>query len=176
MSRNIVLCGFMGSGKTTIGKMLAQHLLYTFVDTDDVIEATTGMTVPQIFEIHGEEHYRDLEHNAVKELASRKKSHVIATGGGVMTLQRNVDVFRTHGEKIIFLDIPFEVCYKRIKDSDRPLVRNNTKEALHEIYHARRDLYLAACDQRITGLDSQAIVREIIQGIHSSYTPESERY
>ncbi len=176
MSRNIVLCGFMGSGKTTIGKMLAQHLLYTFVDTDDVIEATTGMTVPQIFEIHGEEHYRDLEHNAVKELASRKKSHVIATGGGVMTLQRNVDVFRTHGDKIIFLDIPFEVCYKRIKDSDRPLVRNNTKEALHEIYHARRDLYLAACDQRITGLDSQAIVREIIQGIHSSYTPESERY
>ena len=176
MSRNIVLCGVMGSGKTTIGKMLAQHLLYTFVDTDDVIEATTGMTVPQIFEIHGEEHYRDLEHSAVKELASRKKSHVIATGGGVMTLQRNVDVFRTHGDKIIFLDIPFEVCYKRIKDSDRPLVRNNTKEALHEIYHARRDLYLAACDQRITGLDSQAIVREIIQGIHSSYTPESERY
>ena len=176
MSRNIVLCGFMGSGKTTIGKMLAQHLLYTFVDTDDVIEATTGMTVPQIFEIHGEEHYRDLEHNAVQELASRKKSHVIATGGGVMTLQRNVDVFRAHGDKIIFLDIPFEVCYKRIKDSDRPLVRNNTKEALHEIYHARRDLYLAACDQRITGLDSQAIVREIIQGIHSSYTPESERY
>ena len=55
-------------------------------------------------------------------------------------------------------------------------MRNNTKEALHEIYHARRDLYLAACDQRITGLDSQAIVREIIQGIHSSYTPESERY
>ena len=93
-----------------------------------------------------------------------------------MTLQRNVDVFRAHGDKIIFLDIPFEVCYKRIKDSDRPLVRNNTKEALHEIYHARRDLYLAACDQRITGLDSQAIVREIIQGIHSSYTPESERY
>ena len=120
MSRNIVLCGFMGSGKTTIGKMLAQHLLYTFVDTDDVIEATTGMTVPQIFEIHGEEHYRDLEHNAVKELASRKKSHVIATGGGVMTLQRNVDVFRAHGDKIIFLDIPFEVCYKRIKDSDTP--------------------------------------------------------
>ena len=85
MSRNIVLCGFMGSGKTTIGKMLAQHLLYTFVDTDDVIEATTGMTVPQIFEIHGEEHYRDLEHNAVRSWLPGKKAMSSPPAAGYRT-------------------------------------------------------------------------------------------
>ncbi|MBC8570234.1 shikimate kinase [Zongyangia hominis] len=176
MLHNIVLCGFMGSGKTTIGKMLAGHLLFTYVDTDDVIEASTGMTVPQIFEVHGEEHYRDLEHAAVQDLTSRNKSQVIATGGGMMTFERNVELFHSHGDRVIFLDIPFDVCYKRIKDSDRPLVRNNTPEKLRELYNARRDLYLKACDQRITGLDSEAIVREIIQGIELSYTPESERF
>ena len=147
MAKSIVLCGFMGCGKSTIGKQLARLTGYTFVDMDAYIEQKAGMSIPQIFDTFGEGHFRDLEYETAKELAQTPNA-VIATGGGVLTYERNVEVF-SQNTTIVFLDIPFSMCYSRIKNSSRPLVKQNTKQQLLKLYTKRRVLYKKACHIRV---------------------------
>ena len=91
----IVLCGFMGCGKTTIGKMLASALDYHFADTDEMLISESGKSIAQIFAESGESHFRDLEHQIVQKAAAL--SHcVISTGGGVMTFERNARLLAQH--------------------------------------------------------------------------------
>lgn len=134
----IFLCGFMGCGKSTIGRRLAAQLHVPFTDMDDHIEQQAGMTIPEIFEKYGEPHFRDLETQAVRELASREG--VIACGGGAMLREENAEIAAESGQ-VLYLDVPFYICYRRISGSDRPIVRRSTREQLETLYNTRKPVY-----------------------------------
>lgn len=145
---NIVLCGFMGSGKTVVGKELAKILGVKFVDTDELIEAEQGVAIKAIFAAHGEDYFRDLEYEMCKKVAEMN-GVVVSTGGGAMTFKRNVDAIK-EGSKIVFLDASFDVICDRIGDSTtRPLFQD--KEKAKKLYNERKDKYLSAADYVING-------------------------
>ena len=145
---NIVLCGFMGSGKTVVGKELAKILGVKFVDTDELIEEEQGVAIKAIFAAHGEDYFRDLEYEMCKKVAEMN-GVVVSTGGGAMTFKRNVDAIK-EGSKVVFLDASFDVICDRIGDSTtRPLFQD--KEEAKKLYDERKDKYLSAADYVING-------------------------
>lgn len=145
---NIALCGFMGAGKTVVGKELAKVTGRKFVDTDEMIEAETGVSIPAIFASRGEEYFRDLEFEICKKAAELKNS-VISTGGGAMTFERNVEAIKK-GAKVVFLDASFDVICDRVGDaSSRPLFKN--RENAKALYDERREKYIAAADFVVDG-------------------------
>ena len=148
---NIVLCGFMGCGKSTVGKILARKRGMKFVDMDAYIEKKQGMKISEIFEKYGEPAFRDMEHQACKEL-SESEGFVIASGGGAFTFQRNVDVFKGK-DKIVLLDVPLAVISERLKnDKVRPLLQRPDKEqAMRELYKKRLPVYRKAADIVVCG-------------------------
>lgn len=145
---NIILCGFMGSGKTTIGMELAKIMGRKFVDTDELIEKEQGIAIKAIFAAHGEDYFRELEFECCKKIADMKNC-VVSTGGGALTFQRNVDVLKTGG-KIIFLDADFDVICSRIGNSkNRPLFQDRAKAKA--LYDERKSKYLSASDFVVDG-------------------------
>jgi len=145
---NIVLCGFMGCGKTSVGQELAKQLSYTFIDTDEIIEKNQKITIKEIFEKYGENYFRDLEYNVCKEIANMENC-VISTGGGLMTYERNVRETKKCS-KVIFLDSSFSVISKRLGEDDtRPLFKD--KEKAQKLYDERKEKYLLAADYMING-------------------------
>lgn len=145
---NIVLCGFMGSGKTVVGKELAKILGVKFVDTDELIEEEQGVAIKAIFATHGEDYFRDLEYEMCKKVAEMN-GVVVSTGGGAMTFKRNVNAIK-EGSKVVFLDASFDVICDRIGDSTtRPLFQD--KEKAKKLYDERKDKYLSAADYVING-------------------------
>lgn len=145
---NIVLCGFMGAGKTVVGKELAKILGRKFVDTDELIEEEQGVTIKAIFATHGEEYFRDLEYEMCKKVAEMKDV-VVSTGGGAMTFERNVEAIKK-GSKVIFLDASFDVICQRVGNGNtRPLFKD--PENAKKLYDERKDKYTAASDIVING-------------------------
>ena len=148
---NIVLCGFMGCGKTTVGRNLARKAGRKFIDMDLYIEEKAGMKISEIFEKFGENRFRDMEHEACLELADAE-GLVIASGGGAFTFQRNIDAFRGK-DKIVLLDVPLDIIKQRLKnDTTRPLLqRPDKEEAMRELYEKRLPVYLSAADITVSG-------------------------
>ena len=145
---NIILCGFMGSGKTVVGSELAKIMGRRFVDTDELIEEEQGVAIKAIFAMYGEEHFRDLEYECCKNV-SRLKNCVVSTGGGALTFERNVEALKESG-KIVFLDADFDVICDRIGDNtNRPLFQD--KEKARALYDERKSKYLACADIVIDG-------------------------
>ncbi len=145
MSRkNIVLCGFMGCGKSTVGGLLAKKMGMSFIDLDTYIEKKENKTVSQIFADSGEAYFRQLEREVSKELAE-KKGLIIATGGGTLTFEENVQALKRTG-RIVLLDLPVEAIAIRLKnDTTRPLLNRPDKdEAMRELYNKRLPLYRSA--------------------------------
>ena len=148
---NIILCGFMGCGKSTVGKTLARKTGRRFVDMDKYIEQKAGMTVSEIFAAFGEDGFRDKEHEACREL-SEMNNLIVAAGGGALTFERNVQAFRGK-DKIILLDVPLSVIQYRLhNDTVRPLLQRPDKnEAMARLYEQRMPLYLSAADVVVKG-------------------------
>lgn len=120
MQESICLIGFMGSGKTTVGRELAKKLGYEWLDLDVYIEEKAGMRIAQLFKEKGEAYFRSLEAACLKEVLSQKQ-HVISTGGGVIVTPENVECLKK--QQTFFLDYSIETLYQRIKgDETRPLV------------------------------------------------------
>jgi len=158
---NIYLCGFMGCGKSHIGKMLAEKTGFTFLDLDSYIEEKEGMTIPEIFHKLGEPHFRSLEEKYIREMPDKS---VVATGGGAVINPVTAETARNAG-KLIFLDVDFERCYKRIEgDTHRPLVMKNTKEGLKELFDKRREIYIRHSELSVdaNGIDTK-IVSDILE-------------
>lgn len=138
---NIILIGFMGSGKTTVGKVLSKKLYKTFMDVDTVIEAEQGCSVSDIFKEHGEAYFRELEQKCIHEL-TQKTGQVIATGGGL-------PIYSSIPEKslIINIDADFDVILQRLtkKERDkRPLLQDEAKAKT--LYEKRVDTYRQLAD------------------------------
>ncbi|MEQ8221402.1 MAG: shikimate kinase, partial [Candidatus Eremiobacterota bacterium] len=119
---NIVLTGFMGSGKSTCGKILADITGMKFIDTDKLIEEKTGFTVSDIFTHYGEKKFREIESNVIEEV-SNMDGCVIATGGGAVMSSQNMDNLRKKG-KIIYLHISYDMAMERTGKNieTRPLI------------------------------------------------------
>ena len=126
----IFLIGFMGSGKTTIGRKLSHRLGFTFIDQDDLIEEMAVMTIPEIFSKEGEEGFRNREHQAIKELLTHNNV-VVATGGGAPCFFNNMDLYNENGITI-YLKMAPEILTSRLKYSatERPLIKNKTTDEL----------------------------------------------
>ncbi|MGR3765000.1 shikimate kinase [Rossellomorea sp. NS-SX7] len=135
----IFLIGFMGVGKTTIGKELGALQQLPVIDMDHFIEAKEGRAIKDIFKEDGENHFRAIETVVLKELMT--KEAVITTGGGIVERQENRDLL-ADVEDVFHLYCSFEVLWERLKeDSERPLVQKNSMDGLLELYNRRLSLY-----------------------------------
>ena len=115
----IFLCGFMGCGKTTVGKKMASLLGKKYCDMDELIVQKAGMSIPEIFEKLGEPEFRRMESELIVELG--QFSGIVSCGGGAMLSDINGENAKKSGV-VVFLDVPFETCYNRIKnDPNRPI-------------------------------------------------------
>lgn len=144
MKSNIVLIGFMGTGKTAVGKRLATLLNKDFYDTDMEIEAVTGMSITQLFNKYGEVRFRSEENLAVSRLAKIENS-VIATGGGVVLDQGNMELLAENGI-IICLSAKPEIIYERVKRrNNRPLLKKGDMyQTILDLMKQREELYRCA--------------------------------
>lgn len=161
-NRPVYLCGFMGCGKSTVGKLLAKKLGKEFIDLDDYIEEREGMSIPQIFEQKGEPYFRERESEALADLPT--SAGVVATGGGTLLKKENGDKAKSLGT-VVYIDAPFELCYERIKgDGNRPIAFNSTKEQLLERYEQRKPLYCENSEFSVDGSGTpMQIVNEILK-------------
>jgi shikimate kinase len=158
----IYLAGSMGSGKSSVGALLAEELGWPFIDLDAVIEAGQGASITQIFERGGEPFFRQIEYAALRE-ASRKEPVVIALGGGTFAQKANFDLIRETRGMTIWLDSPLEELWQRCATMDnRPLFRD--LESFSQLYHLRLPYYSQA-EFRVStgGRDPQQVVREILR-------------
>lgn len=167
MKQTIVLCGFMGCGKTTVGKRLAQISGREFIDIDQFIEKNADMTVSEIFEKLGESHFRQLEQDAVQSLAPLGNL-VVATGGGTLTFPRNTDCFRSHSCLIVMIDAPLDELTRRLAgNTARPLLnRPDQQEYIQKLYEERLPKYRAAAaiivsSQKTFKQTARAILRQV---------------
>jgi shikimate kinase/nucleoside-diphosphate-sugar epimerase len=153
-SPNIVLIGLMGSGKTTVGRIIARKLGWDFVDTDAlIISQAGGLTIPEIFAQEGETGFRQRESAALRSLLGRRNA-VIATGGGIVTIPRNTSLLR-HLGFVVWLEAPVNLLARRTAQSnDRPLLQDTDPHAkLEALLTARSPLYKHLADLRIQTQD-----------------------
>lgn len=141
---NIVLCGMMGSGKTTVARALENIYGFSVVDTDEIIVRRHG-EINAIFRDLGEQAFRDIESQTVKEV-SALDGYVVSLGGGVVLRRSNVEELKKNG-KIFYLRTRAETVIARVKgDSSRPLLQGNLEERVHAILKDRSKVYEEAAD------------------------------
>lgn len=161
---NVVLIGFMGSGKSTVGKKLAETLEIEWLDMDTEIEEREGQLITEIFSEKGEAYFRALETQYIKELIQAEKK-VISTGGGVVLNDENIEILKKIG-MVIFLHADSEQIMEHLnEDNTRPLLQGeNVKEKVKTLLEQRDPLYLSSADIIIqtTGKDVDHIIEEIM--------------
>ena len=161
---NIVLIGFMGAGKSTISEFLKNSFAMEVIEMDQIIAEREGMTISDIFEVYGEQYFRNLETNLLIEMQS-KTNVVISCGGGTPMRECNVVEMKKNG-RVVLLTAKPETILDRVKDShDRPLIENNkTVPFIAELMEKRREKYEAAADIVIEtdGKDELQICEELI--------------
>lgn len=145
-SGNLILVGMMGSGKTTMGKALAKHLGKVFVDSDEEIQKRTGVTIPHIFDVEGEQGFRQRESAALNDLVGRANL-VLATGGGAVLAEQNRALLKRNGV-VVYLKAGVHDLWQRTRhDRNRPLLQTPDPHAkLMEIYLQRDPLYQEVAD------------------------------
>lgn len=137
--KNIVFIGFMGAGKSSIGKLLAEKLSFSFIDTDILIEKKMKMSIPKIFKQYGEAYFRRCENEAVKEAAERSNI-VISTGGGVPMFETNMQVLRENSIIICLRANVETIMYRTRGRGHRPLL-DSQKEKIQELLDKRKPFY-----------------------------------
>jgi len=163
---NIILIGFMGCGKTSVGIKLSYRLKHTFLDTDKQIERKHGKSISEIFAVDGENAFRQMETDFLKELLRKTGSsiQIFSTGGGTPIKEENRELLKQLGT-VIYLKVSPDVVYERLKeDTTRPLLQTqNPKARIEELLFAREDAYEAAADI-IIEVDSKSL-EDIVEEI-----------
>jgi shikimate kinase len=159
---NIILVGFMGTGKTVVGKALAEALGFAYADTDAMIERAAGKAITRIFAEDGEPHFRDLETAAIRSLAALDR-HVVSTGGGCVLRDENWDAMREAGRVVCLAARP-EVIFERTRrESHRPLLQTPDPMAKIVELLTRRAPFYARAD--VTVDTSDLCVEEVVKNI-----------
>ncbi|MCE5386966.1 MAG: shikimate kinase [Acidithiobacillus sp.] len=161
-----ILIGPMGSGKSTIGRLLAARLRVPFVDSDARIVQCTGVDIPTIFAIEGEVGFREREHRMLAQIAKEDQPMVLSTGGGAVLDPRNRELLRQMGE-VIYLEVGLEEQLRRVQqDRQRPLLQVEDLPArLQELAQERGPLYRETAHWRVRGdgLRSDQVLRRILR-------------
>ncbi|MDO5345199.1 MAG: shikimate kinase [Lachnospiraceae bacterium] len=144
---HIILIGFMGAGKTTLGKKLARRLELEFVDTDEMVESQTGQTISDIFARKGEAYFRSLETDMLRQLGQREKRCVVAVGGGLPMQAENRPLLKELGT-VIFLETGVETLVQRLKnDTKRPKLQGgDLRERIVTLMNEREAVYRRVAD------------------------------
>lgn len=162
---NIVLIGFMGTGKSTIAKELAKTCRMSVVEMDEEIVRRQGRSIADIFAENGEEYFRDLETNLLEELQTGE-NQVISCGGGAVLREENVRIMKKNGCVVLLTALP-ETIYERVKNNaDRPILRGNMNvEYIASLMEKRREKYEKAADLVIAtdGKTARQICDELMQ-------------
>lgn len=169
MKANIALIGFMGSGKTTIGRILARSLDMKFIDIDRCISMKEKRTIPEIFEEHGEKYFRDLERSIIEE-ESKDNNIVISTGGGAIIDNVNIKNLKSTSF-VVYLDCDVNTIYERVKRSKtRPLLTNSEDmlQTIQDLYDKRQTLYKISSDFSIK-IDSNTNLYDSVEKIKNAY-------
>ncbi|CCQ94823.1 Shikimate kinase [[Clostridium] ultunense Esp] len=160
--KNIILIGFMGAGKTSVGKALAERLHWKWIDTDAEIERRAGKRIPNIFHNYGEEGFRKMETEVLHHLL-QSSGQVISTGGGIVLRKENRDVMVRHG-KVVYLKADLPELISRLRGSDRPLLQGDMEGKIKELWTARKGFYdFASVTVETTNRSIDDIVEEILQ-------------
>ena len=163
--KNIVLIGFMGSGKTTIGKLLQERTGYVLLDSDLEIEKEQNKKISERFREQGETAFRQLEADYLERLSLSEQQLILSTGGGMPLFEENARRMKKVGS-VIYLRATADTIYQRVKnDTDRPLLQTgNRKKTIEELLAKRDPLYSKAADIIIEtdGLDLKMVVDEIL--------------
>ena len=166
---NIFIVGPMGSGKSTVGKIIADELFLSFLDTDEEIETRTGASIDWIFDLEGEDGFRKRESSILHDMAKRN-SIVLSTGGGIILSEENRELLSSRGT-VFYLATPISVQLERTaKDKDRPLLKNGDPEKiLTKLQKDRESLYEAVADHVVNteNKSSQEVASEIIKLVKS---------
>ena len=164
LKNTIYLIGFMGSGKSSVARSLKKKLNCKLVEMDETIVKEQGMSINEIFEKYGEDHFRDIETELVKRLGNEGGT-VVSCGGGVVVRAENREAMKQTG-KIVLLSATPETIYERVKHStDRPLLNGNMNVGhIRELMEKRKSLYEETCDIKIDtdGKSVNEIADEII--------------
>ncbi len=150
MKNNIILIGFMGSGKTSVGERLAKQLSYQFRDTDHMLEQQAGDTINHIFSVHGEAYFRNMETYLLKELLPKLSGTVLSTGGGLPLREENVKLLKELGY-VVYLNATKETVIKRLKgDTARPLLQGEDfEQKVERMLKLRAPIYEKAAHKSV---------------------------
>lgn len=161
--RNIVLTGFMGTGKSSTGMELAKRLGYGYCDLDSLIVEEAGMTINSIFEQFGETHFRDIESSIVERISSMGNL-VISSGGGAVIRDKNRELLRSSGVMVNLTASAEEILFRLCTDTSRPLLKDSMSLERIEMMLREREPFYAEADIRIdtTGKKVEDVVREIL--------------
>ncbi|QRY64019.1 shikimate kinase [Gordonia sp. PDNC005] len=169
----VVLAGFMGSGKSTVGRAVADRLGLRFVDTDIEIERRSGRTIPEIFDADGETGFRSIEADVVRAVLS-ESTGVVALGGGSPTVQAISDVLAGH--HVVYLAIGADDGFERVKGSNRPLLSSPEPSARYaELLNSRVDAYESVARFTVDATRPvDEIVTDIIRSLHEAGLPQED--
>ena len=167
---NIALIGFMGTGKTSVGRLVAEQLHFHYLDTDEMIQAATGKTITEIFSTSGEPAFRELEEKAVAELAGKTQA-IISAGGGLPVNPKNLESLKTHALVVCLWASPAKI-WERVKtQSHRPLLHDpDPQKKIRELLAAREPFYKQADILLNTELRS---LREVAQQVIHQFRLQS---
>lgn len=165
---NVILIGFMGCGKSTIGFRLSYKLRRVLEDTDKLIEKKEGMSISDIFAKKGEDAFREMETDCLRELLLSQESRVIATGGGLPMKKENHPLLKALGT-VVYLRISPKCVWERLKgDTTRPLLQcDNPTAKIEELLQKRAPVYEAAADiiVDVDGKDIEQVVAELLERV-----------
>jgi len=167
---NIVLTGFMGTGKSAVGKILAQKLKMDYVDIDEVIEKREKKKIFNIFETEGEEYFRQKESQIISTI-SRWDNYVVSTGGGAILKEENLNALKSNGIVICLWARPEIILKRASKENTRPLLKGeNRKEKIKELLEIRQPYYERA-DLKIktSNLSSEEVAEKILRVLKDEY-------
>jgi shikimate kinase len=168
---NIALIGFMGTGKTSVGRLVAEQLHFHYLDTDEMIQTATGRTIPEIFSHCGEPAFRELEEKAVGELATKTQT-VISCGGGLPVAPQNLTSLKTHALVVCLWATPAKI-WERVKNqTHRPLLHDpDPQQKIRELLAVREPFYKQA--DILLNTESRSL-REVAQQVVHQFRIQSQ--